>query len=195
MVLAALFVDDYLRPEGLEGVEPYVLLLLSASGGVIMAQANDLIVLFLGLEVLSVAVYVLAAMHRAGSRPRKRASSTSCSAPSRRPSSCTASPWSTAAPARRTSSRSSTCSANALTEDGLVLAGLALMLVGLGFKVAAVPFHFWTPDVYQGSPSPMVAWMASGVKVAGFAGLIRVFVLAFDAYSVDWQPMIAPGGG
>ena len=64
------------------------------------------------------------------------------------------------------------------------------MLVGLGFKVAAVPFHFWTPDVYQGAPSPMVAWMASGVKVAGFAGLIRVFVLAFEAYAVDWQPMI-----
>jgi NADH-quinone oxidoreductase subunit N len=63
-------------------------------------------------------------------------------------------------------------------------------LVGLGFKVAAVPFHFWTPDVYQGSPSPMVAWMASGVKVAGFAGLMRVFDLAFIAYAVDWQPLI-----
>jgi NADH-quinone oxidoreductase subunit N len=81
-------------------------------------------------------------------------------------------------------------SGNVLTDDGLVLAGLALMLVGLGFKVAAVPFHFWTPDVYQGSPSPMAAWMASGVKVAGFAGLIRVFALAFDAYAVDWQPML-----
>ncbi len=53
-----------------------------------------------------------------------------------------------------------------------------------------MPFHFWTPDVYQGSPSPMVAWMASGVKVAGFAGLIRVFVLAFESYRVDWQPML-----
>jgi NADH-quinone oxidoreductase subunit N len=81
-------------------------------------------------------------------------------------------------------------SRSALTEDGLVLGGLALMLVGLGFKVAAVPFHFWTPDVYQGSPSPMVAWMASGVKVAGFAGIIRVFMLAFEAYAVDWQPMV-----
>ena len=64
VILAALLTDDYLRREELEGVEPYVLLLLSASGGVIMAQANDLIVLFLGLEILSIAVYVLAAMHR-----------------------------------------------------------------------------------------------------------------------------------
>jgi NADH-quinone oxidoreductase subunit N len=83
-----------------------------------------------------------------------------------------------------------TFSTTALTEDGLILAGLALLLVGLGFKVAAVPFHFWTPDVYQGAPSPMVAWMASGVKVAGFAGLMRVFDLAFSAYAVDWQPLI-----
>jgi NADH-quinone oxidoreductase subunit N len=77
-----------------------------------------------------------------------------------------------------------------LVEDGLVLAGLALLVVGLGFKVSAVPFHFWTPDVYQGAPTPLVAWMASGVKVAGFAGLMRVLVLAFESYSVDWQPLI-----
>ena len=64
VILTALLLDDYLRREGLEGVEAYVLLLLSASGGVVMAQANDLIVLFLGLEILSIAVYVLAAMHR-----------------------------------------------------------------------------------------------------------------------------------
>jgi NADH-quinone oxidoreductase subunit N len=79
----------------------------------------------------------------------------------------------------------------ALGENGLVLAGLALLLVGFGFKIAAAPFHFWAPDVYQGAPSPMVAWMASGVKAAGFAGLLRVFVLAFDGYALDWQPIIA----
>ena len=64
VILAALLTDDYLRREQLQGVEPYVLLLLSAAGGVVMAQANDLIVLFIGLEILSLAVYVLAAMHR-----------------------------------------------------------------------------------------------------------------------------------
>ena len=77
-----------------------------------------------------------------------------------------------------------------LADTGLVLAGLALLLVGFAFKVAAVPFHFWTPDVYQGAPSPSVAWMASGVKVAGFAGLLRVFYLAFGTYRVDWQPIV-----
>jgi NADH-quinone oxidoreductase subunit N len=191
VVLAALLADGYLRREGLEGVEPYVLLLLSASGGVIMAQANDLIVLFLGLEILSIAVYVLAAMHR------RRVTSQEAGIKY-----FVLGAFSSAfflygiamiyggVGTTNMVKVLDTFSGTALENDGLVLAGLGLMLVGLGFKVAAVPFHFWTPDVYQGSPSPMVAWMASGVKVAGFAGLIRVFVLAFESYRVDWQPML-----
>jgi NADH-quinone oxidoreductase subunit N len=81
-------------------------------------------------------------------------------------------------------------SGSVLTQNGLLLAGLALLLVGFAFKVAAVPFHFWTPDVYQGAPSPSVAWMASGVKVAAFAALVRVFYLAFEPYRLDWQPIL-----
>ncbi len=191
VILSALLIDDYLRRESLEGVEPYVLLLLSAAGGVIMAQANDLIVLFIGLEVLSLAVYIMAAMHRrrvtsqeAGIKYFVLGAFSSAFFL-----------YGIALVYGGTGTTSlveilDLFSTSVLTNDGLVLAGLALMLVGLGFKVAAVPFHFWTPDVYDGAPTPMVAWMASGVKVAGFAGLIRVFVLGFSAYSVDWQPML-----
>ena len=71
-----------------------------------------------------------------------------------------------------------------------MLAGFGLLLVGFGFKVAAAPFHTWTPDVYQGSPSPAVIFMASAVKVAAFAGLIRVFVVAFGGFKADWQPYL-----
>jgi len=78
-----------------------------------------------------------------------------------------------------------------LARNGLLLAGIALLLVGLGFKVAAVPFHAWTPDVYQGSPSPMVAYMASGVKAAGFAGLLRVLLLAFPTQGDIWRDIVA----
>ena len=192
VILAALLTDDYLRREGLQGVEAYVLLLLSAAGGVVMAQANDLIVLFLGLEILSLAVYVLAAMHRRRFTSQEAGIKYFVLG-------AFSSAFFLYGIAMIYGGTGTTnlieilqlFSTNVLVEDGLVLAGLALMLVGLGFKVAAVPFHFWTPDVYQGAPSPMVAWMASGVKVAGFAGLIRVFVLAFDTYSVDWQPMMA----
>lgn len=64
-------------------------------------------------------------------------------------------------------------SANVITQNGLLLAGLAFMVVGFGFKIAGAPFHMWTPDVYEGAPTPVVAFMAVGVKAAGFAGLLR----------------------
>jgi NADH-quinone oxidoreductase subunit N len=191
LVLAALLLHDYLRREALEGVEPYALLLLSATGGIVMAHANDLIVLFLGLETLSISAYVMAALHR------RRVTSQEAGMKY-----LVLGAFSSAfflygiamiyggTGTTNLVRISELLSTSALDEDGLILAGLALLLVGFGFKVAAAPFHFWTPDVYQGSPTPVVAWMASGVKVAGFAGLLRVFVVAFETRSVDWQPIV-----
>jgi len=72
----------------------------------------------------------------------------------------------------------------------LALAGMALLIVGLGFKVAAVPFHTWTPDVYQGSPSPVTGFMAAAAKAAGFAGLMRVLTLGLLPLRDDWRPAI-----
>jgi NADH-quinone oxidoreductase subunit N len=77
-----------------------------------------------------------------------------------------------------------------LLENGLLLAGMVLILVGLGFKVAAVPFHMWTPDVYEGSPTPVTAFMASATKAAGFAALLRVLMTGFRLYGDDWRPAI-----
>ena len=191
VVIASLLADGYLRREGLEGPELYVLLLLSASGGVVMAAANDLIVLFLGLEILSLAVYTLAAMHlrrvtsqEAGLKYFVLGSFASAFLL-----------YGIALTYGATGSTNlveilSYLSQVALFDNGLLLAGMAMLLVGLLFKVAAAPFHAWTPDVYQGAPSPVVAYMASGVKAAGFAGLIRVLYLGFQTYRVDWQPVI-----
>lgn len=192
VILAALILDGYLRRERLEGVEPYVLLLLSASGGVIMASADDLIVLFLGLEILSIAVYVLAGMHRRRARSGEAALKYFVLG-------AFASAFFLYGIAMVYGATGSTnliqingfLAKNTLASNGLLLAGFALLLVGLGFKVAAVPFHEWTPDVYQGSPTPVVAYMAAGVKAAGFAGLLRVFVLTFGTYRLDWQPIVA----
>jgi NADH-quinone oxidoreductase subunit N len=191
VILGALLLDGWLRREGMDGAEPYVLMLLSASGGLIMASANDLIVVFLGLEILSIAVYVLAAMHlrkttsqEAGIKYFVLGAFSSAFFL-----------YGIALIYGGTGSTnlldiSSFLATTVVADGGLVFAGMALLLVGFGFKVAAVPFHFWTPDVYQGSPSPSVAWMASGVKVAGFAGLMRVFYLAFPTYRLDWQPLV-----
>jgi len=191
VILGALLFDGWLRREEMDGAEPYVLMLLSASGGVMMASANDLIVMFLGLEILSIAVYVLAAMHL-------RKTSSQEAGVKYFVLGAFSSAFFLYGIALLYGGTGSTnlvdistfLSTTVLADGGLVLAGMALLLVGFGFKVAAVPFHFWTPDVYQGAPSPSVAWMASGVKVAGFAGLLRVFYLAFATYRLDWQPIM-----
>lgn len=191
VILTALLADGYLRREHLEGPEAYVLLLLSASGGLIMASANDLIVLFLGLEILSIAVYVLAGIHirraRSGEAAMKYFVLGAFSSAFLL--------YGIALVYGATGSTNLTriqsfLATNILTNNVTLLAGFALLLVGLGFKVAAAPFHAWAPDVYDGSPSPVVAYMASAVKVAGFAGLIRVFVYGFETYRTDWQPIV-----
>ncbi len=189
--LTALLSDDYLKREGLEGPELYVLLMMSGAGGIIMAFANDLIVLFLGLEILSIAVYVLAAMHVRKLQSQEAGMKYFILG-------AFSSAFFLYGIALIYGATGSTnlidiknfLSVTVLADDALLLAGFALMLVGLGFKVAAVPFHFWTPDVYQGAPTPVVAYMASGVKAAGFAAIIRVFVLTFEQYRTDWQPVI-----
>jgi NADH-quinone oxidoreductase subunit N len=191
VVLAALLADGYLRREGLDGPELYVLLLLSAAGGGVMASANDLIVLFIGLEILSLSAYVMAAMHA------RRVSSQEAGLKYFVLGSF-ASAFLLYGIAMIYGATGSTNLADiqsylataVITHDGLLLTGIALMLVGFGFKVAASPFHAWAPDVYQGSPSPVSAFMASAIKVAGFAGLVRVISLTLDAYRLEWRPIV-----
>ncbi len=192
VIFAALFLDGYLRRERLEGPEWYVLLLLSAAGGVTMASANDLIVLFVGLEILSVAVYVLAAMH--SRRLSSQESGLKYFVMGAFSSAFLL--YGIAFVYGGTGSVNLTnikifLADNVITQNGLLLAGLALLLVGFGFKIAAVPFHMWTPDVYQGAPTPIGAFMAAGVKAAAFAGMLRVFVVTFGpTYVEEWRPMV-----
>ena len=191
VVATALLSRAYLTREDLPGVELYVLLLLSAAGGVVMASANDLIVLFLGLELLSIAVYVMAALHLRRIQSQEAALKYFVLG-------AFASAFFLYGIALVYGATGSTglariadyLSTSVLLEDGMLLAGFGLLLVGLGFKVAAVPFHAWAPDVYQGAPTPVVAWMAAGVKAAGFAALLRVFVLTFGSWSGEWRPAV-----
>jgi NADH-quinone oxidoreductase subunit N len=192
VIVSALLADGYLRREGLEdGPSLYVLMLLSAAGGVMMATANDLLVVFLGLETLSIAVYVLAAMHL-----RKAQSQESGLKYFVLGSFSSAFfLYGIALVYGATGSTNLIEIKDFMAEvvpvqNGLLLLGLALMLVGLAFKVSAVPFHAWSPDVYDGAPSPVVAFMASGVKAAAFAGLVRIFVLTFENYGTTWKPIV-----
>jgi NADH-quinone oxidoreductase subunit N len=191
VVLTALVADGFLRREHIEGPEFHVLALVSASGAMLMAQANDLIIVFLGLEILSIALYVLAAYNRRRSDSAEGALKYFLLGGF----SSAIFVYGIALTYGATGSTNLTqiadfLSHNVIASDGLLLAGLALLLVGFAFKVAAVPFHMWTPDVYQGSPSPVVGFMAGVAKVGGFAAFLRVFISSFGVLRADWQPII-----
>jgi len=190
-VLALLLSVSYTQRERLEGAEYLALLLLSATGMLAMTTANDLIIVFLALEILSIPLYVLAAFDRrrlasqeAGIKYFVLGAFSSA-----------VFLYGVALVYGATGTTSLTgisrfLAANTLLDEGVLLIGLGLLLVGLGFKVAAVPFHMWTPDVYQGAPTPVTAFMSSATKVAGFAALLRVFQVSFPLFRNDWRPAV-----
>jgi NADH-quinone oxidoreductase subunit N len=190
-LLALLLSSSYLQRERLEGAEYFTLMLCSATGMMLMVSANDLITIFLSLEILSIALYVLAAFDR------KRTNSQEAGLKYFLLGSFSSAVflYGVALVYGGTGTTNLTGIADFLAKttllhDGVLLLGIAFLLVGLGFKVAAAPFHMWTPDVYQGSPTPVTAFMASATKAAAFAALLRVFVGSFALYSVDWRPIV-----
>jgi len=160
----------------------------------VMGAANDLIVLFLGLEILSIALYVMAASHRR--RIQSQESGLKYFVLGGFSSAFFL--YGAALIYGGTGSTNFTKIVDAFNatinssrrHDALVLAGVALLLVGLSFKVAAVPFHFWAPDVYQGAPTPVTAFMASAAKAAAFAAMLRVLLEALPHWSADYQPVV-----
>ena len=192
LVATALIAHSYLDREGIDPPEFHALLLCSAAGAIVMASANDLIVMFLGLEALSIGLYVMIAMH--ARRPEARESAMKYFVLGA--FSSTFLLYGIALIYGSTGSTNLVHVRDYLgvvvfRDQHLLMAGMALLLVGFSFKVAAAPFHFWAPDVYQGAPSPVTAWMASIAKAAGFAAFLRVFFGAFSTHNADWSPVVA----
>jgi NADH-quinone oxidoreductase subunit N len=173
---------NYVKRMGLERGEYYTLLLFSIIGMMLMAQAADLIVVFLALELLSIPLYVLAAF----ARPRVESEEAGLKYFLLGAFATGFVVYGTTLAFGATGSTNlAAIVANASANPLLLAIGAALILVGLGFKVAVVPFHMWTPDVYQGAPSAVTAFMSSGAKIAGFAALLRVFATAFPSIADD----------
>jgi len=192
VILGALIADGYLRREHLVGPEFYVLSLLSASGAMIMAAANDLIVVFLGLEILSISLYVLAGYHR------RRAESGEAAMKYFILGAFASAIFLYgvalvygATGSTRLPEIASFLALNSILHHGVLLAGLGLLLVGLGFKVAAVPFHTWTPDVYQGAPVSVTTFMSVATKVAAFAAIIRVYSSTLYLSNAKWGGFVS----
>ena len=193
VILVALLSDEYLRGTPNDGPEIYALYLVAAIGGIVMASANDLIVLFLGLETLSLALYVLAASNRRSSESAE--SGIKYFVLGGFASAFFLYGIALVYGATGTTNISEMVAAlqngvDPFGNESLALAGIALLIVGLGFKVAAVPFHVWAPDVYQGAPTPVTSFMASVGKAAAFAAMLRVLVIALPFYRDDWRPII-----
>lgn len=192
--LGSLLADGYLRREGLDGPEIYALFMLAAIGGIVMGAANDLVVLFLGLEILSIALYVLAASHR--KRLQSQESGLKYFVLGGFSSAIFLYGIALIYGGTGSTNFDRMLTALATTvpaqkgDDAILLAGVALLLVGLAFKVAAVPFHFWTPDVYEGAPTPVTAFMASAAKAAAFAAMLRVLLQALPNFADDYRPVV-----
>jgi NADH-quinone oxidoreductase subunit N len=180
----------YLEREALLAPEYYALILFAASGMMFLAGAEDLIVLFLGLEVMSISIYVLAGFDRSSVFSAEAALKYFL-----------VGAFASAFLLYGIALVWGATGATGLTEIGARFAqgglppmgkiGLGLLLVGMGFKVASVPFHMWAPDVYDGSPTPVTGFMATGVKAAAFLALVRILYEAFPAPHEAWQPVIA----
>lgn len=190
--LAVLVSESYLRREQIEKGEYFALILLCTSGMILMAQAADLVAVFIALELLSISLYILAGFARERLGPQESAMKyfllgAFSSAFFLYGIALTYGATGTT----QLNAIGSFLARNPILESrGVLVAGFAMLLVGLCFKVAAVPFHMWTPDVYQGAPTPVTGFMAAGAKAAGFAAILRVFVFSLQSERVDWQPVV-----
>ena len=188
-LLAVALAYGYVKRMGIERGEYYTLMLFSISGMMLMAQATDLIIVFLALELLSLPLYVLSAF----ARPKVDSEEAGLKyfLLGAFASGFVLYGIALVYGATGYTSLSGIVSAASTGTPGpLLTIGAALILVGLGFKVAAVPFHMWTPDVYQGAPTAVTAFMAAGAKIAGFSALLRVFATAFPSLAIDLTPVL-----
>lgn len=190
--MTILISDQYFKREECNLGELYPLLLFATVGMMLMASGTDLMTIFLGLEVLSVSLYVLAGLNRANIKSNEAglkyfllgAFSTGFLLYGM------ALTYGATGTTRIAKIAEVATQNSAVVQNPLFVIGMLLMAVGFSFKIAAAPFHMWTPDVYEGAPTPMTAFMSAGPKAAGFAAFMRVALIAFPTLKADWSDLL-----
>ncbi|MDQ3939797.1 MAG: NADH-quinone oxidoreductase subunit N [Actinomycetota bacterium] len=196
-LLSVWLAREYLQREKIEEPEFYALVMFAVAGMMLMAAATDLIVMFLALETFSLALYVLVGF-------RRRALASQESAMKYFLLGSFSSAFFLLGIALAYGATGSTSfygngdaeglatflAATPVGGVGLLVLATGLLTIGLGFKVAAVPFHMWTPDAYQGAPSPVTGFMAAASKLAGFAALLRLLDATLFSLRSDWRPLV-----
>jgi len=190
--LTVLLSASYVRREGVSAGEYYALLLFATTGFMFVAAAADLVMVFLAIETLSIATYILAGLLR--DEPRSQEAAFKYFMLGALSSAFFL--YGIATVYGALGSTNLLTLAEALGKGDiprLLLMGMALLIVGLGFKVAVVPFHMWVPDVYEGAPTAVTAFMTAGPKAAAFAAFLRVFFQGFatPAMTQKWIPIFA----
>lgn len=187
---AAIFMTmDTARREGFDRFEYPVLIVLATLGMMMMISANDLIALYLGLELQSLALYVVAAIHRDNVKSTEAGLKYFVLGALSSGMLLYGASLTYGFTGQTTFAGISSVLAAQGSSLGLVF-GLVFVLAGLAFKISAVPFHMWTPDVYEGAPTPVTAFFAAAPKVAALALLVRVVIDGYGPVTRDWQQII-----
>ena len=189
---SVLLSPSYLRTNGMERGEYYALLLFSVVGMLGLVSSLELVSLFVALEIMSIALYGMAGMDRRRAESQESALKYFVTG-------AFASAFFLYGIALLYGVSGSTAldkveravAVLSSPSSSLAVLGAAMLLVGFGFKVASVPFHMWAPDVYEGAPTPVTAFMSAGVKAAAFGALLRVFDSALPALASQWRPLVA----
>src|SRR5690348_1772971 len=191
-ILIVLASYRYLDREGAETGEYHALILFSIAGQCVMVTANELIMIFIGLEISSIASYILAGYLRDDKRANEAALKYFLLGSFATAFLLYGIAWiyGLTGSTNLAAIRGVLTSREMLPSPVLVGFSAALMFVGLGFKVSAAPFQIWAPDVYQGAPTPVTAFLSAGPKAAAFAIFLRIFMTAFEPIGAGWEPLV-----